>query len=364
MFEDDFTQMLRNYSDAVDDRRRFFGLMRDCFPGQAMQINLINTAYDLEIVKELKNTSTINNAFAFRFVKRLVDEYGVSRLNADWAISVWCVCYGQLVLKKPCEIRISKAKQGAAPAIKEERGATGKQYGDLFSYVSVDGGYGVSGFVGSNKRTIIFSNRHNNKPVKRIMPRSFAECEVQEAVMTDGLEVIGESAFSGCGELKQVIFPTTLKELNDFAFSGCTNLITAALPEGVEQIGRFAFSGCSLKSITIPKSVYWLGEGAFSRCNRIEKIELPDNIISVPDKLFEDCTNLKMVSLPGTIGSIGKNAFAGCSSLENIVIPDTVKSIGEGAFDGTNQKFTLLCYRSSAAEQYARDNNITFQIIY
>lgn len=364
MFEDSFIQMLRSYSDAVDDKKRFVGLMKDFFPGQAMQVNLINTVYDLEIVKEIKNTAVINNAFAFRFVKRLLDEYGISRLNADWAVSVWCVCYGQYTLSKPCEIKISKAKQGEAPAIKEERPAAGKQYGDLFSYVSLNGGYGVSGFVGSNKRTIIFSNRHNNLPVKQIMPRSFAECEVQEAVMTDGIEVIGEGAFTGCSDMKQVIFPMTLKELGDNAFSGCRNLITAALPEGLEQIGRFAFYGCALKGITIPKSVYWIGEGAFSSCERIEKVAVPDNIIAIPDKMFENCAGLKQVTLPLSISSIGANAFAGCSGMENIVIPDTVKSIGEGAFDRMDQKFTILCYKSSVAEQYARDNGITFQIIY
>ena len=31
----------------------------------------------------------------------------------------------------------------------------GKQYGDLFSYTEVDGGYGVTGFHGRNKETII-----------------------------------------------------------------------------------------------------------------------------------------------------------------------------------------------------------------
>lgn len=34
----------------------------------------------------------------------------------------------------------------------------GTQYGDLFSYTKVDGGYGVTGFHGRNKETIIFSN--------------------------------------------------------------------------------------------------------------------------------------------------------------------------------------------------------------
>ena len=190
----------------------------------------------------------INNAFAFRFVKRLVDEYGVSRLNADWAVSVWCVCYGQRLLHKPCDIQISRAKSGAPPAIRENSHPDeGRQYSDLFRYTKIDGGYGVTGFSGQNKKTIIFSSRYNNQTVKQIMPHSFAGCEVCEAVMTDGIEIIGESAFDGCSGLKQVIFPNTLKEIGNDAFRSCPELITAVLPQGVEQLGKYAFSGSGLK---------------------------------------------------------------------------------------------------------------------
>ena len=156
MFEDDFSKMLRDYPAAVTDKKVFAGLMKDLFPGQQMQINLMNTTYELGIANEIAGVAHINNAFAFRFVKRLVDEYGVSRLNADWAVSVWCVCYGQRLLHKPCDIQISRAKSGAAPAIQADRHPdAGRQYGDLFRYTKVDGGYGVTGFSGQNKKTII-----------------------------------------------------------------------------------------------------------------------------------------------------------------------------------------------------------------
>ena len=100
MFEDSFLDMLRQYPNAVAEKKKFCGLMKDFFPGQQMQVHLINTTYELGIVEELTKAPQITNAFAFRFVKRLVDEYGVSRINADWAVSVWCVCYGKQLLHK------------------------------------------------------------------------------------------------------------------------------------------------------------------------------------------------------------------------------------------------------------------------
>ena len=70
MFEDDFSKMLRDYPAAVTDKKVFAGLMKDLFPGQQMQINLMNTTYELGIANEIAGVAHINNAFAFRFVKR------------------------------------------------------------------------------------------------------------------------------------------------------------------------------------------------------------------------------------------------------------------------------------------------------
>lgn len=364
MFEDDFSRMLRDYPNAVSDRRVFVGLMKDLFPGQQMQVNLMNTTYELGIAGEIAGVAHINNAFAFRFVKRLIDEYGVSRTNADWAVSVWCVCYGQRLLHKPCDIQISRAKSGTVPAIREERSPdAGRNYGDLFRYTNIAGGYGVTGFSGQNKKTIIFSNRYRNQAVKRIMPRSFAGCEVQEAVMTDGIEVIDEGAFDGCTALRQVIFPTTLKEIGDAAFRSCPELTAAMLPPGVEQLGNYAFAGSGLRTVLIPRAVYWLGEGVYADCKRLTQVAIPDHILSIPDRMFRSCDNLREITLPETVDSIGAGAFEDCTSLQSIVIPASVRSIGENAFAGTHPAFTLLCHRLSAAEEYAKRHGIAFQIL-
>ena len=92
MFQDSFEQLLRDYPDAVSDRRKLAGLLKDYFPDRQMQVNLISEVHTLGIVQDIQSAAQINNAFAYRYVKRMVDEFGVSRLNADWAVSIWCVC--------------------------------------------------------------------------------------------------------------------------------------------------------------------------------------------------------------------------------------------------------------------------------
>jgi len=364
MFEDSFVELLRQYPDSLADRKRFVGLMKDFFPGQQRQINLIITTYDLGIVEEINKTTQITNAFAFRFVKRLVDEYGVSRINADWAVSVWCVCYGNQILKKSCEITISKAKTGPAPAIRNEQGSGGKSYNDLFQFKAVTDGYAISGFVGDNSRTVILPNVHAGKPVTRILAHAFENCEIQEAVMTDGIRVIEDSAFRECRQLKQIIFPTSLREIGNASFLGCNSLVTAALPWNLEQIGNYAFSETAIRQAELPQNFLFLGKGVYKDCKKLSSVKFSKQLSEIPDETFMGCTAIKKLDLPSEISVIGREAFSGCAGLLDMIIPAGVNTVGMDAFAEMSDGFTIICTRKSAAEQYARTHNIAFQIVF
>ena len=363
MVEQDFTNLLRDYPDLISEKKKFTGLVKDMLPGQPLQVNLLLTLFELGIHDEIAGVSSITNAFAFRFVKQLTDERGVSRINAEWAVSVWCVCYGKNILRKSCEVKISTAKSGGGPAIVETR-TDRKQYRDLFRFrKNADGnGYAITGFEGENKRTLIFPNSYMNVDVTAIAEGAFSEAEIQEAVMTDCIRVIEARAFSGCTQLKQVIFPDTLSEINDSAFSGCGELHTAMLPKKIECIGAYAFASTGLKNIEFPDSVYRLGEGAYSACLGITAITIPQNVEQICDKLFSGCKALKKAVLPIKLVSIGALAFDGCENLTFISVPDSVTEIGKDAFRGTNDKFIMQCGLGSAAENYARKNKLKFQL--
>ena len=104
--------MLRKYESSLDDKKRFTALVKDLFPDQAKNVNLLLMAYNMGIAQDIQSVSRINNTFAFRYVKRLMDDYGLSRVNADWIVSVWCSCYGNKVLGKICDISVQKQGTG------------------------------------------------------------------------------------------------------------------------------------------------------------------------------------------------------------------------------------------------------------
>lgn len=362
MFEQDFETMLRQYETALDDKKRFTALVKDLFPDQDRNVNLLLIAYNMGIAQEMQKAAIINQAFAFRYVKRLMDEFGMSRVNADWIVSVWCSCYGGKVLGKSCEIALQKP--GAKPAIVEEQ-MPGAVYGNLFEYRKSQQGEGlaVTGFRGQKRQTVIFQNQSGNIPVIEIADNSFSNDQIEEAIFTEGFLYIGEKAFAGCRNLHQVILSDSMREIGTSAFEGCKSLKSVSFPDRLERIGAFALRNTGLKTLEIPRSVYWLGEGVVFQCPGLVQVTIPENIDRIPEQMFEKCTALKKVELHEKLKEIGERAFFGCDSLDLLVIPDSVMYIGKDAFTGTDQQFLIQCSFGSYAESYARKNKIKYQLV-
>lgn len=355
--------MLVKHQASLDDRKKFTALVKDLFPDQAKNVNLLLMAYNMGIAQDIQTASHINNTFAFRYVKQLIDDFGMSRVNADWIVSVWCSCYGGKVLGKACDISIQK--EGSGPAIQGEQVSLCRSYGDLFTYEKSRRGKGlaVTRFRGDKNKTIIFQNRSGNTPVVEIADDSFSNSQTEEAILTEGISYIGRKAFSGCNKLHQVVLPISIEEIGDFSFENCNSLKSVSLPTALKTIGDGAFKGTGLRTIAIPKSVFWVGKGLLAECDSLDHITISENIERIPAKMFENCKNLKKVELQENIVEIGERAFFGCSSLDFLIIPDSVKQIGLDAFANMDKQFILQCSFGSYAEEYARKNKIKYQLV-
>ena len=124
-----------------------------------------------------------------------------------------------------------------------------------------------------------------------------------------------------------------VRVVGDYAFSDCDSLENIIIPDSVTIIGVCAFWGCgSLRSVTIPNSVISIGDGVFIGCSALESINIPDNVTSISEYAFWGCDSLRSVTIPNSVTKIGNGAFEGCSSLTSIDIPDSVTSIGNCAF--------------------------------
>lgn len=113
---------------------------------------------------------------------------------------------------------------------------------------------------------------------------------LEHATVPSNIEIISNSCFANCKNLKKVNFSKNLQKIGDKAFYKCESLSTVKLPKTLKYIGDEAFKGCAmLEKISLPDSIKHMGEGCFDECWNISSIKLPkfaDNLTtSLPEYL-------------------------------------------------------------------------------
>lgn len=108
----------------------------------------------------------------------------------------------------------------------------------------------------------------------------------------------------------------------------------------VTGIKMQAFIECtSLKSVSMPESMTWIGDSAFAGCTGLEQVEISPNLTTIGPNSFYSCNGLTSVVVPDKVTSIGSLAFFGCLNLESITIPASVTTLDSTfVFGCTNLK--------------------------
>jgi len=197
---------------------------------------------------------------------------------------------------------------------------------------------GVKGRKTSSNPTFPSSLIIINFPLalKEIGHSAFAFTNLINAHLPDGLQILGEEAFTHCDNLNSVTLPGSLKEIGDGVFSHSLNLKSVHVSEGLTKLGRDTFYSCrNLSILTLPSSLRIITSMAFSRTGIIDLV-IPEGVEIIDKYAFSECIRLRSVTLPSTIKEIRSSelnptesggAFEGCSNLTDIIIPDNIKSI-------------------------------------
>jgi hypothetical protein len=192
---------------------------------------------------------------------------------------------------------------------------------------------------------------------------------------------IDEHAFIEIQELTSVIIPDTITAIGNYAFSSCENLVSVTIPDKVIRIGRSIFNKTKMYNtpenwedgvlyvgkhlidtkfdisgkytvkegtltiagdsfngrwgiteVTIPGSVKYIGEYAFTECREIEKVNFSSGLECVGGGAFLNCFKITEIILPDTVTDIESCAFYGCKELTNIYISDGVTAINDRTF--------------------------------
>ena len=119
--------------------------------------------------------------------------------------------------------------------------------------------------------------------------------------------------------------PSTVKKVADSAFFE-NSIAKVTISEGVTHIGNAAFSGCeNLKEISIPASVTHIGTEAFSRCARISSFKADKNNRYYSSDSYGVLFNKDKTELI---------QYAVGNSAKSYTIPDSVSVVGRESFSG------------------------------
>lgn len=185
---------------------------------------------------------------------------------------------------------------------------------------------------------------------------------ITKLVFSPGITSVAGSAFEGCDNICEVIFPDSVQFLDSYTLKHTTwykNLdskysvicdeclvkvitddTTLVVPDNIKYISRVTDSINSesqmcpnLRHIVLGNGVHSLLPFAFYR-SAIETVLFNEELQEVGQQSLAYCCNLRFLCLPNNVRTIGYEAFSYSNRLECVVLPEKLESIDSGAFDG------------------------------
>ena len=191
-----------------------------------------------------------------------------------------------------------------------------------------------------NKYKLI-SNSLDLSGLKRIGSYAFSGfADLNSVLLSDGLEIIGESAFEKTG-IKEIYIPTSVKKIGNDAFYRCNELTSVYYDGTIDDWAQIEFDYDG-NPISYAKNLYLLDEnGNVSYNGKNYKLVSGDIVLTNAKKVeayvFDRYDKITSIVLPSSLEFIGECAFAG-TNIEEITIPASVNKIDEYAFEDSNIK--------------------------
>lgn len=372
-------RIIKDYPDALLDRKKLQALFSDFYPQDRLKRNILLMVFDDGIVEEMQTAAALDRIALHRYVKSVSQGYGIQTGSAEDAVLIWARAMGLQLDTDAADEKEDEVSESEIEWAESEGGIA-------YEYEDTPRGVKLLRFIDFDDEVVTIPNMVDGKKVTEVGNHAFKGCVgIKKIVISEGIEVLGNGVFMNCKELKEVVMPRTLRRIGTTDPTGCpkilgtmtklegtfeyTALEEVVIPDSVKYIGEYAFSGCNrLRRVVLPDELKEIKQYTFCWCKNLQEVVFPQDLRVVGMEAFEGCESLKNVVLPEGVSSIEQGAFAGCRSMESIYIPDSVNEIGGGKGNGFMQTFgqpddrhtdfTILCNAGSYAMSYARKQQI------
>lgn len=88
----DFGQLIKAHPEILDSPKTFAAFLRDIYPTEKGNVNLMITTYNAGVVSMLRS-SALDSLLTSRIMTLLMDDYSISKERARWAAELWISAY-------------------------------------------------------------------------------------------------------------------------------------------------------------------------------------------------------------------------------------------------------------------------------
>jgi len=174
---------------------------------------------------------------------------------------------------------------------------------------------------------------------------AFMYCSsLTSAYLPDGLISVGKNAFNGCSSLSSIEIPDSVTSIGDSVLYNCSSLTSVKLPENLTSIGKNLFDGCTA---LFADGYFTLNSILYSYIGTAADVVVPDGVTKVADYAVYSRKTVKSVTLPESVEYIGRYAFAENTSLTNITFLGDAPSVELTAFTNVANGCTVYVSRLS-----------------
>ena len=197
------------------------------------------------------------------------------------------------------------------------------------------------------------------------------------------------------------VIPNTVTTIEGGGVFNCENLTSITIPRGVTNIEEGAFSGfdylskiivddnnqdyCSVDDVvfnknktvlvsypggkadsiyTIPTGVTRVGDGAVACNNFLKRVIISDGVTDIGEFAFNGCSHLTRMTIPASVENIGYGAFSACERLADVYYSGSQEEWDKINFDGSNdlENMTIHYNTSGPTEKDISDYNIFLDV--
>lgn len=178
--------------------------------------------------------------------------------------------------------------------------------------------------------------------------------------MLGAVQSIGENAFGGCTELRNITLSQNLRTIKNGAFAN-SSLTSIHLPSTIQQIGVNVFKDSDLTGLTVDSdfSPWSISSNAFIDCkfNEIITDNSKNAVFYLGTVAYRYTGSSNLITIKDGTTTIAERCFAN-SNVKRFIIPRTVSYIGEMAFHNSEAEFEfkgILRYVGKQAFQWCEN---------